>query len=364
MKKRILALALTVLMAASLAGCSKELSNEYITVKQYEGLEVAQAESLEVTDDMVEKRIRSSLSASATSEEITDRAAQDGDTVNIDYKGSIDGVEFEGGSATGSELILGSGSFLGATDEYKGFEEQIVGHNIGENFDITVQFPSEYQNDPEKANKIAVFNITLNGISVSNTPELTDEWVKANSEESKTVEEYKKEVKTQLENGNKQSIESTLQNEVMEALLEQIEVKKYPDGAVDEQVKSIEEYYTTMAEAYGMEFKDFSKQYMNLTEDEFNEQAKTAAETAVKRRLACELIAKKKNLEPSDKEYEKQMKEYADGSGYEDADAFKKEVGEDVLKNTILQQSVAKYLAEKCVQVEQTDTSDEAGSEK
>lgn len=363
MKKRILALALSVLMAASLAGCSKGLSNEYISIKQYEGLEVAQVETAEVTDDMVESTVNSSLSAAATSEAITDRAAQDGDTVNIDYKGSVDGVEFEGGSQTGAELVLGSGSFIGATGDYKGFEEQIVGHKTGENFDITVQFPADYSK-ADMADKVAVFNITLNGISVSTTPELTDDWVKENSEESKTVEEYKKEVKKQLEDTNKQSIDSTLQNEVMEALLDQIEVKKFPDGAVDEQLKSIEEYYTAMAEAYGMEFKDFAEQYMQLTEDEFNKQAKSAAETAVKRRLACELIAKKKNLEPSDKEYEEQMKEYADGSGYEDVDAFKKEVGEDILKNTILQQNVAKYLAEKCVQVEQKDTNEDSGSKK
>ena len=200
MKKKILALTLSVLMAASLAGCSKELSNEYITVKQYEGLEVPKVEQSEVTDESVESTINSTLSSKSTSEEIKDRAAKEGDTVNIDYKGSVDGVEFEGGSATGASLELGSNSFIGANGDYKGFEEQIVGHKIGEKFDIEVKFPSDYKNT-EMADKVAVFNITLNGISVVTVPELTDDWVKENSEESKTVEEYKKEIQKQLDDG-------------------------------------------------------------------------------------------------------------------------------------------------------------------
>ena len=358
MKKKILALTLSVLMSASLAGCSKELSNEYITVKQYEGLEVPKVEQSEVTDESVESTINSTLSSKSTSEEIKDRAAKEGDTVNIDYKGSVDGVEFEGGSATGASLELGSNSFIGANGDYKGFEEQIVGHKIGEKFDIEVKFPSDYKNT-EMADKVAVFNITLNGISVVTVPELTDDWVKENSEESKTVEEYKKEIQKQLEESSQQSAESTLQNEVMEALLGQIEVKKYPDDQVEDQIQSINEYYSSMAEAYGMEFKDFAEQYMGLSEDDFNKQAKEAAQTAVQRSLACELIAKEKKLEPSDKEYEEQIAEYAKGSGYENADEFKEQVGEDVLKRTILQQKVAEYLADKCVQVEQSESSAE-----
>lgn len=350
MKKRILALTMSVLMAASLAGCSKQLSNEYITVKQYEGLEVPKAETAEVTDAEVESMIESSLSQKATTEEVKDRAAQNGDTVNIDYKGTVDGVEFEGGSAEGADLELGSGSFIGANGDYKGFEEQIVGHNAGETFDITVQFPENY---PDMANKVAVFNIKLNKISVKKVPELTDKWVKENSKESKTVEEYKKEVRKSLEDNKKESVESALQNSVLEALVEQVDVKKLPEDDVKDQIASIKDYYSQMATMYGMEFEDFRDQVMQMSEDDFTKESKKAAETAVTRKLACELIADKKKLTPTDKEYEKQIKEYA---GEQDVEEFKKQVGEDVLKNTILQQEVAKYLAEKCVQVEQTSS--------
>ncbi|MGC4018507.1 MAG: trigger factor [Muricomes sp.] len=359
MKKKILAATLSVLMVASLAGCSKQLSNDYVTIKQYEGLEVQQVEKVEVTDDQVESTINSNLSAAAVSEDVKDRAAQNGDIVNLDFVGSVDGVEFEGGSAKDTDLELGSGSFIGANGDYKGFEEQIIGHNIGENFDITVQFPEQYQN-ADMAGKVAVFNVTLNGIKVSNVPELKDEWVKENSKTSKTVKEYKAEIKKTLEESAKKNTDYQLQSEVMEALVDQIEVKKYPDGEVDKQLKVIKDYYSGMAESYGMEFKDFLEQYMGMKEEDFNTQAKEAAEMAVKRNVACELIAKKKNLELSDKEYKKQVKELAESSGYDDVDAFTKQVGEDVLKTSILQQEVAKYLVDKCVQVEKAATTDDS----
>lgn len=351
MKKKLIAAALSVVMTMSLAGCSGELSNEYITIKQYKGLEVAQVTKTEVTDEKLESTINSYLTASQTRDEVTDRAAAEGDTVDIDYVGTIDGVEFDGGSATGASLELGSGSYIGAEGDYQGFEEQIIGHNTGEEFDITVKFPADYQNT-EVADKVAQFHITLNGIYLLSTPELTDEWVQQNSTKSKTVEEFRKEIRDNMENSNEESYKSTLRQEVLEALMEQVEVKKLPQDQVDEEYQSIDEYYKEYAQNYGMEFADFLTNYMSMTEEEFAEKAKEVAETAVKRKLACELLAKKKKLEPSDKKYEEEIARYAEQSGYEDTDEFLKAVGEDVVKQSILQQAVADWLAESCVQVE------------
>lgn len=359
MKKKIVAVALCAAMVLSLAGCSKELSNDNVTIKQYEGLEVAKVEQTEVTDDSVEQVVEGKLQATATSDDTKDKKVKDGDTVDLNYKGTVDGVEFEGGAQEGASLELGSGTFIPANGDYKSFEEQIVGHKIGETFDITVKFPTDY--NEEMADKVAVFNIKLNGIIT--TPELTDEWVKSNSEESKTVEEYKKEIKKQLKEQNKESTDNTLQSQVLEALAAQVEVKKYPDGEVDKQIESIKTYYTGMAQAYGVEFKDFLDQYMGMTEDDFNKQAKEAAEGGVKKQLACELIAEKKKLAPTDKEYEEQIEKYAKDSGYEKVEDFTKEVGEDTIKSTILQQKVAEYLVEKCVQVEQKEETPEAATE-
>lgn len=352
MKKRILAAVLSVLMAASLTGCSGELSNDYITITKYEGLEVAQVEKTEVSDETVESTISSKLYAATTVEEVKDRAAEDGDTVNIDYVGTVDGAAFDGGTAEAQNLVLGSGQYIGANGEHKGFEEQVVGHMPGEDFDITVQFPDEYKNNPDMAKKVAVFHITLNYISVSNTPELTDEWVKENSKESETVEEYKAEVKKQLE---EESYQSALQDEVMEAFMDSVEVKELPEEDVNEQLDSINGYYKSLATAYGMEFDAFLTTYMGMTEESYNEKAQEAAELAIKRRLACELLAEKKRLTPTDEEYEKGIAEYAEQSGT-DADTLKAQVGEDVLKRTVLQDKVAEYLADKCVQVEASES--------
>ena len=162
-KKKWNAVIISSILAVSLAGCSSELSDEYITIKKYKKLEIPKVEKTEVTDTSVENTINNYLSLSQEREEIKDRAAENGDTVDIDYTGTINGQEFSGGSASGAHLILGSGQFLGAEGDYKGFEEQIVGHKPGDNFDITVKFPEAYPNE-EVADKPANFNITLNGI--------------------------------------------------------------------------------------------------------------------------------------------------------------------------------------------------------
>ena len=138
------------------------------------------------------------------------------------------------------------------------------------------------------------------------------------------------------------------------ALLDQIEVNKYPDGAVDEQVKQAIDYYTQIAQMYGVELNDFITTYLNMTEDKFNEKIEESAKQAVQLEEAVKLIAKKEKLEPSDKEYEEGMQEYADKAGA-DLDTYKEQVGEDVLKDAILRDKVLDYLVDNCVQVEQSD---------
>ena len=120
MKKRVIAVLTAVLMTASLAGCgSGKLSNDYVTVNKYKGLEVTEVAKKEVSDDSVEQEVQSRLEAAATEQDVTDRAAQSGDWVNIDYTGTMDGTAFDGGSATGYDLELGSGSFIGASGDYQ-----------------------------------------------------------------------------------------------------------------------------------------------------------------------------------------------------------------------------------------------------
>ncbi len=358
MKKKWIAVIICSAMALSLAGCSSELSDEYITIKKYKKLEIPKIENTEVSDTSVENTINSYLALSQERKEITDRAAQDGDTVDIDYTGTINGEEFSGGSAVGASLVLGSGQFLGAEGGYQGFEEQIVGHMPGDNFDITVKFPADYKNE-EVADKPANFNITLNGIYEVITPELTDEWVKENSEESETVEEYKEEIRQRLEENNELQVTSTLQNAALTAMLDETEVKKLPEDQVKAEYQMTEDNYKKIAEGYGLEFEEFLSTYMNKSVEDFEKETQESAETIVKANLACSLLAKEKKLEPSESEYEELIKEYAEEAGADDVEAFKERVGEDLLRKAILQKKVAEYLVDKSVQVEQSSTGEE-----
>ena len=246
--------------------------------------------------------------------------------------------------------MLGSGSFIGANGDYQGFEDQIVGHNKGEQFDITVQFPDTYMNT-EMAGKVAVFTITLNGIYTVDVPKLTDKWVKENSVEATTVKEYKKEIKEKIEN------QQMYQN-LLNALVDQIEVKKdLPKDKVKEQKEAIINQYESTAEYYQMELGDYLTQYMGMTEDQFKEKAQTVAENTVRNQMAVELLCEKKNLEPTDKEYEIGLKQYAALAGYrtDQIAEYEEKNGKENIEQSIMQEKAAKYLQKSCVQVEQED---------
>lgn len=361
MKKKFVITVTAAVAAGMMAGCSSQLSNEYVTVTQYKGLEVPQATTSveEVTDEQVEQQIQNTLSIYAERKEVTDRAAQEGDIVNIDYTGYLDGEKFDGGSATGADLELGSGSFIGATDDYAGFEEQIEGHNAGDEFDIQVQFPDPYTMNPDMSGAVAEFHIVLNSIAVEEVPELTDEWVKENSEDSETVEEYREEIRASLEEEQEETVDSELASSVQSALLEKIEVKSYPEDKVNEQINQLTDTYSQMAEMYGMEMDEFLETYMQMTEEDFNAQVKEAAQTAVAFDEAVNLIAKKQHLELSDEEYEEKALEYAQAAGMDDVEAYEEQVGEDLLKTAILREVVMDYLVDECIQVEQTESSAE-----
>lgn len=350
MKKNVIAAVLTAMTVLALAGCSSELSNEYVIVKQYKGLEVPKTETDEVADEEIDQAIQANLQGTADRLPVTDRAAQTGDWVNIDYVGTVDGVAFDGGTAQAQDLLLGSGGYIGASGDYEGFEDQIAGHNVGEEFDITVQFPENYS--PDMAGKVADFHITLNEIYVEDIPELTDEWVMANSEGAETVDEYREEIRGQIEESVDRQTQSEMTEAVWDALMENVEIKEYPEDAVQQQIDQVKEQYVQIAELYGTTLEDLIETQFMMTEEDFNELLKESAQEAAVFDEAVKLIAKKENLDLSDEEYEEKIAEYAKEYGV-DADEYKEQVGEDRLKSTILREIVVEYLIDECVQVEQ-----------
>lgn len=346
MKKKLITLVVGVCTVAMLAGCgSKKLSNDYITLKEYKGVEVEKQETAKVTDDDVEQRVKETLQANMISTEITDRGAQNGDVLVFDYEGKIDGTAFERGSESDKQITLGSGGFI------PGFEEGLVGHKKGEIFDVPVTFPEEYQ-DAEKAGKDAVFTMTVKSVSEQTEPELNDEFIKSVSEESETVDEYKKEVKKTLEKEAEEATKSILSAAALSEVVNNAEVKKYPKDRVEENKKTIRSQYEQMATLYGMEFADFIDQQMQMTEEDFDAQAEEAAKSALKEQLAIELIAKNEKLEPTEKELEKSMKTYSDMYGYPDIETFKENIGEDLIKQQVTRDNVGAWLVDNCKQVE------------
>ncbi len=351
MKRKAVSILTGVFSAALfLSGCaeSQGLETDDITITQYKGVEVAAVEEPEeITDEDVEEQIQSTLETQKVSSEVTDRAVEDGDVVNIDFVGKIDGEEFDGGASEGYDLEIGSDSFI------DGFEDSIIGHNTGDRFEWKGKFPDDYGNE-EYAGKDVVFEITVNKISQEEIPELTDDLVAELSEESKTVEEYKEEVKKMMEEDAQASYDDELADEVWQKVMDNTTVKKYPDGEIDKVKEQITEQYKSYAEYYDMEYEDFVEQAMGMTLEDLETQTEEVARNNIQSNMAVEAIADKEKIEMSDDAYEAELAEIAQEYGYEDVDALKASVeDEEQLKQMALKNLVVDKLVESCIQVEE-----------
>lgn len=349
MKKRTMALIATACTASVLmVGCQAGgLSNEYVTVGDYKGIEVAfEGEKVQVTDTDVDAKIEYILSGYAEKIEVTGRAAQNGDIANIDYVGTKDGVAFDGGSAQKFDLTLGSGTFI------DGFESGIVGHNVGETFDLNLKFPDAYHS-AELAGKEVVFTVTLNSLSVEEVPELTDEFVKENlSDTATTIEEYKVEVKTKLQVTNDENYETELRNAAWTVVLDDTKVKKYPEEAVSEYMDMVISEYQTMATYYAMDYAEFLETYMGMDEEAFKAEVESVAQMQVKSDLVRNLIAENENIDDSEEIYQEIYEKYGEGYGYPDVETFLAEMEKaeslDALNDMVHLEIVQNWVVDHC----------------
>lgn len=347
MKKRITMLLAGALTASMmLAGCSgsKGLETDELKISVYKGVEINEVTKPgEVTDEDVENYIQSALQMNAVKEEVTDRPVESGDTATIDFTGKIDGVEFDGGSAADYPLVIGSGQFIA------GFEDSVIGHNIGETYDWQGVFPEDYQN-ADYAGKDVVFTITVKSISKEVVPELNEDFVKSVSKKSKTVDEYKKEVKKQLGKDNEKNYESSISQAVWQKVLDNTEVKKYPEDKVKEITDSLIDQYKTTAEYYEQDYETFIQEQMGYSVKDFEKQVDDAAKASIKQTMVTEAIADKEKIKLGEKEYKEQLKKMAEDYGYEDVDALKESADEEDLKEIALNNLVKDWLKEHCVQ--------------
>ncbi len=347
MKKKVVAFTLAMSMSAMLlAGCqSKELSNKYATITSYKGVEVDKIDKPEVSDDDVDAQIQSTMIDHIA--DITEqRAAKEGDKAIIDFVGKKDGEAFQGGTSSNYALELGSNTFI------DGFEDGIIGHTPGETFDLNLTFPENYQST-DLAGQEVVFTVTLNGF----LPELSDDIVKILADKSETVEEYKKEVKNDLQATKDESYESSLKEAAWNAILDNTEVKEYPEDKVQEYIDMMNEQYETMASYYNMEFEDFLTTYMQMDQDTYDEKVKEAAEKQVKSDLARDLLLDNvKKIDTSDEVRQSIYEQYAEYYGYSDVDSFLEAMENagnmDKVEAMVKLAMVQNWVADNCKQVE------------
>ena len=274
-----------------------------VSIEGYLGIE-AEKKVEKVTDAEVEAELMRSRERNARMVDITDRAAMSGDTCNIDYEGSVDGVPFNGGKGEGHDLKLGSGAFI------PGFEDQIVGKNIGDEFDVNVTFPEDYH-AKELACKAAVFKTKLNAIKFEELPEADDEFAKDVSEFD-TLDEYKADIKAKMEKRNEDKAQGEFENALAEALMEKL-VAEIPEPMFEAETENFVRDYDTRLRQSGLDLNTYFK-YTGLTLDALRQQMRPQAEKQVKVRLALEKIASLENLSVSDEEvlaeYERISKAY------------------------------------------------------
>lgn len=287
-----------------------------------------------VTDEDVETYINDNiLSNFATQEQVTDRAAEMGDSVNIDFVGSVDGVEFDGGSAQGYDITLGSGSFI---DD---FEDQIAGHTPGETFDVTVTFPDPYQSNPDLAGKEAVFVTTLNYINESVLPELTDEWVQENTNEYlglTTADALREHVRSQL-----------LFNQMSSAVFQQLMENSTFEEAPAEVTKFFDDSflysYYTYAQGYGMTLDELMAAMGYGDAETVLAMASSSIESTIHQALLMQAIAEKEGVVCNDATLDERINDYFSTDAPE---GFIETYGENYIKTNILQDMLMRQLVD------------------
>ncbi|MBQ9085889.1 MAG: trigger factor [Clostridia bacterium] len=277
-----------------------------VEIKDYLGIEV-EKEVTPVTDEEVDKEIETVRERNSREIDITDRAAEMGDTAVIDFEGFCDGVAFDGGKGTDYALKLGSGSFI------PGFEEQVAGKQIDEEFDVNVTFPEEYH-AAELAGKPAVFKVKIHAITHVELPALDDDFAKDVSEFD-TFAEYKADLKAKIEKRHETTAESAVEDKLVETLIEKLEAD-IPEVMYEAETENYVRDYDTRLRSQGLDLKTYFK-YTGMNLDSLREQMRPQAERQVKARLALEKIAALENVVATEEDINGEYEKIASAYGIE-----------------------------------------------
>ena len=279
-------------------------------------------------------------------------AAEDGDTVDIDFEGFVDGTAFEGGKAEHYSLVLGSHSFI------PGFEEQVVGHAAGEEFDVNVKFPEEYQAS-ELAGKDATFKIKLHEVKYKELPNLDDDFAMDVSEYD-TLEELKNSIRKGIEDNNEKMADQQVENDLIEMVVNNM-TAEIPQAMYDERIEELVQDFQYRISQQGLKLEQYL-QYMGMNMDQFKAQFAEQAEKQVKMRLAMEAIVAKEGITASDEEFDKEVQRIADAYKME-ADKVRSIVNEEAVKADLAVNKAIDFVKEKANVTTETVSDETAGQE-
>ena len=306
-----------------------------VVIEGYKGIEVEKTVK-KVTANDIDHELEHARQRNARTLDVTDRAAQLGDNAIIDYEGFADGVAFEGGKGEKHDLKLGSGQFI------PGFEDQIVGHNVGDAFDVNVTFPEEYHSD-SLAGKEAVFKVVLHEIKTTELPELNDEFAK-DASDFETLAEYKADIKAKLQESNEKEADRHVEEQLIDALIEKLQAD-IPEAMIETEAENLLRDYDNNLRMQGMSLADFVK-YTGMTLDNMREQFKPRAERQVKTRLALEKIAELENIQVTEEDTEEEFKRIAAMYNIDVEEVKKAVTAENVSKDIAVQKAVDLVKAE------------------
>lgn len=273
-----------------------------VTLGEYKNLGIVKTVD-EVAEDDVKAEIERARDRASRWIEVTDRAAKLDDQVNINYAGFLGEEQFAGGTAENHDLILGSGSFI------PGFEDQLVGAEIGSDVDVNVTFPEQYHSE-ELAGKAVVFHVHVNSIREKEMPELDEDFVKEVSETANTVDEYKAEIRERLESQAENRAETAFENEVIEKVVENAEVD-IPEAMIEEQIDNMLRDMEMRMMYQGMKLDDYFK-YTGQTREQVREMYKAPAEERVKTQLVVAAVMKAEEIKADEAEIDAEIAKYAE----------------------------------------------------
>ena len=308
-----------------------------VTLGEYKGVEVKREHTL-VTEDEVNAEIEKERNKQAAEVAVDDRPVAEGDTVNLDYSGSVDGVKFAGGTAENQTLKIGSHTFI------PGFEEQMVGMTIGEEKDLNVTFPTEYH-AKELAGKEAVFHVKVNGITETQLPALDDDFAKDISEFD-TLDAYKADVRAKLEAQAAERDNNVFTNAVIGKVMENATVE-IPEAMIERQIDSMIRNFEARLAQQGLKLADFMK-YTGQDEKSFRGQYRDQAEKSVRANLVLEAIENVENFEVSDEEIDAEIEKFAKQIG-QSVEELKKNLTEgdrEYFKADVIRDKAVKFLCD------------------